>query len=96
MAKQPEYVMCPLCEDIIYGGPGVNPIPRECECKATRVIPTESKGIVQWDKKRYAEAGHTEPEIEYTEKTLDPMATRRPVPEQTLDDIIAPRMKDIM
>lgn len=52
----PKHAMCMVCGDVIYAGPGINPIPRECQCKATIVIPMEDRGYVRWDPKAY-EAG---------------------------------------
>lgn len=53
---QPHWAMCMVCGEVLYAGPGINPIPRECGCKATRVLPREERGYVQWDKKAYAAA----------------------------------------
>lgn len=122
--KQPEYAMCMVCGDVLYAGPGMNPIPRECECKATIVIPTEERGFVRWSEELYEanaqklmqdtlrscmEAGlpedecklkakkaydsaAREPEVEYTERFLDPSATRVAVPDITIDQAVAHHM----
>lgn len=55
ISRPPKWVMCMVCGDVIYGGPGFHPIPRECTCKATRVVPREDRGYVQWDKEKYYE-----------------------------------------
>lgn len=52
----PHWVMCGLCEGMVYAGPGHHTIARECKCGATIVIPTPSRGVVRWDPKRYAQA----------------------------------------
>ena len=157
--SQPQWVMCMVCGDVLYGGPGLNPIPRECGCTATRVVPLENRGVPQWDvaqyeanaenlaaeardavfKQAFKEAAEAfikehglwdadlpeaaeviekakarvawaaqqeyervkteaprEPEIEYTEEQLDPMATRVAVPETTLDDVYKSHMNDLI
>lgn len=155
----PHWVMCTVCGDIIYAGPGINPIPRECKCMATRVIPLEDRGVVQWSPELYEAAAREaaqkakdkilrqamkdavktkmdelgplfdladdevqeaiqlsiervtwaaqqdydkvyadapkEPEIEYTEDQLDPMAGRVAVPETTINDVYKAHMDDL-
>lgn len=85
---QPHWAMCLVCGDVLYAGPGINPILRECECTATAVRPTEERGYVLWDKEKYAAAGiEGGPEIEYTNEALDPLATRKAVPETTISQL---------
>lgn len=147
MTKQAKWVMCPVCDDVVYGGPGMNQIERECKCRATVVIPLKDRGLVRWNGAAYKQAAidrgqktanrilreaataeaekltnlgfdeeqvregakeamvrarpeaeaaqkyevenfPTEPEVEWTEEELSPMATRVYVEEQSLDDII--------
>lgn len=79
-----------VCGDVIYAGPGINPILRTCECQATSVRPTEERGYVLWDKDMYMAGGadpEAGPEIEYTTERLDPLATRRMVPQTTIDEL---------
>ena len=52
----PKWVMCMVCGDVLYGGPGVNPIPRECGCHSTMVLPMEDRGYVRWNKHNYEAA----------------------------------------
>ncbi len=54
MDRQAKWVMCMVCGGVIYGGPGFHPIPRECECGATVVVPLETHGSVRWDQQKYA------------------------------------------
>lgn len=93
--KQPHWVLCSLCNDMVYAGPGINPIPRECECKATRVVPTEQRGFVQWDTARYKAEDAPDPLVEYTDEHLDPNATRVAVPQVTIDQAVAHHMNRV-
>lgn len=61
MTRRPKWVMCGVCGELLWGGPSNffiegRPIPRECRCRATRVIATQERGYVQWDKNAYAQA----------------------------------------
>lgn len=56
LSRPPKWVMCGVCGDVIWGGPGFHPIPRECTCRATRVVPREDRGFVQWNAQMYQDA----------------------------------------
>ena len=66
--RTPKYAMCMVCGNVIYAGPGMNPIPRECDpqCAATIVIPGEERGFVRWDQAKYKAAA-----IKQAENTRD-------------------------
>lgn len=89
MSKEavPKAVMCMLCGDVLYGGPGLYPVPRECQCGKTVVIPRRDRGYVKWDAKAYEQAGYNEPEVEWTFETLAPGVV--PVEVRTIDDAAA-------
>lgn len=80
----PKWVMCMVCGDVIYGGPSAFPLPRECSCKATIVVPKEDRGYVKWKPEEYAKVGATEPDVEYTTEVLEPDVV--PVRSSTIDD----------
>lgn len=93
--KIPKWAMCMVCGDVIYAGPGFHPLPRECECGATVVLPREDRGYVKWDPVRYAANDATEPEIEYAKEgeVLSPVV---PVaPPTTLSDVYRSHMNRI-
>lgn len=73
--SNPKWCMCMVCGDVIYAGPGFHPIPRECGCKATRVVPTLERGFVQWDRQMYKDAAIREGERVLARVTME--AVRR-------------------
>lgn len=91
-SQPPKWVMCLLCGDVIWGGPSIHPMPRECSCKATVVVPRIDRGYVRWDAERYKAAGETEPEIEYAKpgEVLQPTAVS--APPTRIDDIYTQHM----
>lgn len=95
----PKWVMCPLpdCLSVVYAGPGVYPVYRECQCKATRVMPKIDKGYIEWDTKRYEAAGFEEPEVEEAApgEVLDPYMMVRPEAPRTIDDAVADAMRKL-
>lgn len=85
--RVPKWVLCLVCGDLLYGGPGLHPVPRECPCGNTVVIPRRDRGYVKWNQDAYTQAGYNEPEVEWTEELLAPGVI--PVEVRTIDDAAA-------
>jgi hypothetical protein len=93
--KNPKWVMCPLCEDVVYAGPSVWGFDRFCKCEATFVRPTNTRGYVHWNKAMYEAEGYEEPIIEFTEEYLDPTLSMRPVMSPSISDMYQAHMREL-
>ena len=75
MPNIPKWVMCGVCGEMLWAGPSNysiegKPLPRECGCRATIVVPTQERGFVQWDQQAYRYAAEESVRAEHRKKAL--------------------------